>query len=170
MFLLLALSNQLLAFSFDYKSDVKRVLDGDTILLSKNQKIRLLGIDAFEYAQLPYGKQAKDFLTMLVLDKEVCIETDLEKKDIYGRTLGYVFLKGPEVLFVNEELLKKGLAILYDYPPNIKYISRLKKAQIYARQNMLGVWEKHSFILETPAQFRHKHPYKKKLKLFASLG
>ncbi len=67
--------------------------------------------------------------------------------------------------FVNEEVLKNGYAILYDFPPNIKYISKLKKAQIYARQNMLGVWEKQSYIKETPSQWRHKHPFKKKYKI-----
>ena len=142
---------------------VKAVLDGDTILIinsNKKEKIRLLGIDAFEYDQFPYGKAGKDFLAMLVFNKQVCIETDKEEKDIYGRTLGYVFLS-PK-LFINEELLKNGQAILYDFPPNIKYIDRLKKAQIYGRQNMLGIWEKQSYIKETPSQYRHKHPFKHK--------
>ena len=182
---------------------VKAVFDGDTILLrtgegAKNDtKIRFLGIDAFEHDQLPYGKLGKDFLTKLLLNKNVCIETDVQENDIYKRTLGYVFLQGViarstesamkqshndlrnkialsglkpslamtdvQYIFVNEELLKNGFALLYDFPPNVKYISRLKKAQIYARQNMLGVWENHSYIIETPAQWRKKHPFKQKL-------
>ena len=137
---------------------VKVVFDGDTILLENNKKIRFLGIDAFEHEQLPYGPRAKDLLTKLVLNKKVCIETDIQENDIYGRTLGYVFLNKT---FINEQVVKNGLALLYDFPPNVKYLSKLKKAQIYARQNMLGVWEKHNFILETPAQWRHKHPFKK---------
>lgn len=165
---------------------MKQVFDGDTVLLTNNQKIRLLGIDAFEHDQLPYGPKAKEFLIMLTLNKKVCVETDIEEKDIYGRTLGYVFINGrmdvraygrmeenslnhtptrPHAhtpIFINEELLKSGNAILYDFPPNIKYIDRLKKAQIFARQNMIGIWEKHSYIPETPAQWRHKHPYKKR--------
>ena len=146
---------------------VKKVFDGDTILLENEEKIRLLGIDAFEHDQNIYGLRGKDFLTMLVLNKSVCIETDVQKNDIYGRTLGYVFIRStgkdlkPVDLFINEELLKNGYAILYDFPPNIKYIYRLKKAQIYARENMLGIWEKQSFILETPSQWRHGHPFKK---------
>ena len=140
---------------------VKRVFDGDTILLDNNSKIRFLGIDAFEYEQNNYGKQAKDFLTKLVLNKNVCVETDVQEKDIYGRTLGYVFLKTsvPQNLLVNGALLKSGYAILYDFPPNVKYISKLKKAQIYARQNMLGAWREQSYIKETPAQWRHKHQF-----------
>ena len=96
---------------------------------------------------------------MLLLNKTVCIETDITEKDIYGRTLGYVFTNN---LFINESLLKKGLAILYDFPPNTKYIYKLKKAQSYARENMLGIWKEHSYIVETPSQWRHEHPFKKK--------
>ncbi len=163
-------------------------------------KVRFLGIDAFEHDQPPYGETAKDFLSMLVLNKNVCIETDVQENDVYKRTLGYVFLiksqnviarseatkQSPKrekvseiassgqkpflamtnnLIFINEELLKNGQALLYDFPPNIKYISRLKKAQIYARQNMLGVWEKQNYIKETPYQFRHKRPFKKHMSL-----
>ena len=124
-----------------------------------NYKIRFLGIDAFEHDQLPYGPNAQHFLTMLVLNKEVCIETDIQEQDRYGRTLGYVFIRS-KTLLVNEELLKNGQALLYDFPPNIKYIDRLKKAQAYARNNMLGIWEKQDYIVETPAQWRKKHPHK----------
>lgn len=163
-FISLVFSCQLSALSFEYYTKdctsnnkqylVTKVFDGDTILIGNKEKIRLLGIDTFEHDQNIYGIKAKDFLTMLVLNKDVCIETDVTKKDIYGRTLGYVFVNKS---FLNEELLKNGFAILYDFPPNTKYLSRLKKAQIYARENMLGVWEKQSFILETPSQWRKKH-------------
>ena len=145
----------------DYKEFVvKAVCDGDTISLTncrndqKEKKIRLLGIDAFEHDQGPYGKNGKEFLTMLVLNKKVCIETDVDKQDIYGRTLGYVFLNDR---LVNEEIIKNGLALLYDFPPNVKYIDRLKKAQIYARKNMLGVWKESDYIKETPYQYRKRN-------------
>ena len=158
------------------QSVVEKVFDGDTILIKKGDgvKIRLLGIDAFEHEQNIYGMKGKNFLTMLLLNKPVCVETDVQKNDIYGRTLGSVFAKTDSLsgkdarnrattsqnIFINEELLRSGYAILYDFPPNTKYLYRLKEAQIYGRENMLGIWEKQSFILETPAQWRHKHPYK----------
>ncbi|MBI2995700.1 MAG: thermonuclease family protein [Candidatus Melainabacteria bacterium] len=174
LFLFLAFSFQLSAFSSsiftnDCTKDtnqniykVKFVYDGDTIVLENNETIRLHGIDSFELEQNIYGKKAKDFLANLVLNKNVCIESDLQKIDPYKRTLGYVFIGGTHNLFLNEALLKNGFAILANFPPNLRYIFRLKKAQVYARQNMLGVWEKNNFILETPSQWRHKHPFKKK--------
>lgn len=165
---LITASTQLSAISIDYKTKalftkdcnkekkqylVTNVLDGDTITVAETKKIRFLGIDACEKDQGSCGMSAKDFLTMLISNQNVCIETDVQKKDIYGRTLGYVFSKDK---LVNEELLKNGHALLSDFPPNIKYIDRLKKAQIYARKNMLGIWEKEDYIKETPSQFRHK--------------
>ena len=144
---------------------VKYVFDGDTILVETPRhsvsnnisrfKIRLVGIDAFELNQLPYGQKSKDFLAMLVLGKNVCIETDINEKDVYGRILGYVFVD--EQVFINEELLKSGNAILSDFPPNIKYIKELKEAQILARKSMIGIWEKQDFIPQTPSQFRHSN-------------
>lgn len=175
LFIFSALTSQVPCLSKLYTKDclnnykeytITAICDGDTVLAGPGKcehgfsqnKVRLLGIDAFEIGQKPYGEASKKFLTNLLLNKKVCIELDAQEKDIYERTLGYVFL-GKK--FVNEELLKSGNAILYNFPPNIKYIKRLKKAQIYARQNMFGAWERHSYILETPAQWRHKHPYKK---------
>lgn len=145
----------------DYKEFVVRaVCDGDTISLTsckneeKEKKIRLLGIDAFEHDQVHYGEKGKQFLSKLVLNKKVCIETDVNENDVYGRTLGYVFLNNT---FINEELLKNGLALLYDFPPNIKYIDKLKKAQIYARKKMIGVWKDSDYIKETPAEYRKRN-------------
>lgn len=166
-------------FSEDCLSDNKKVLvkavcDGDTISLTnckndqKENKIRLIGIDAFEMGQKPFGEKGRKFLADLVLNKKVCIELDKDKEDKYERTLGYVFVDGSEVqgsrvhksknhiFFINEELIKNGLAIVYNFPPNVKYVDRLKDAQTYARDNMLGIWENMDYLEETPYEFRHK--------------
>jgi len=149
----------------DYKEIfVNEVCDGDTISITKcsneekENKIRLLGIDAFEMKQNEYGKIAKNYLSDLILKKNVCIELDLEKHDIYGRTLGYVFLGSADnhILFINEDLVKNGLALLSTIKPNTKHTDALKKAQAHARENMLGVWINGNTIKETPYEFRHK--------------
>ncbi|EAL3929264.1 thermonuclease, partial [Campylobacter upsaliensis] len=76
---------------------VSRVIDGDTIeLLAKTSKtnpynhitklkIRLYGIDAPELKQA-YGKEAKEFLSALVLKQEVSLI--IENKDKYDRFVG----------------------------------------------------------------------------------
>lgn len=147
----------------DYKEfTVAAICDGDTVLAGHGKcehgfsqnKVRLLGIDAFEIGQKPYGESSKKFLTNLLLNKKVCIELDIEEKDKYDRTLGYVFLGK---VLVNEEIVKNGHGIINSFPPNTKYIKRLKKAQIYARENKLGIWKEANYIKETPTQWRQKH-------------
>lgn len=159
---------------------VKEVCDGDTVILQDLQgvksniklnklcshntqlpkdmiKVRLLGIDSFEMRQAPYGKMAKEYLKKIASNKNVCFETDVEKKDKYGRTLAYLYTLNTEGnLFINEELIKSGYSIVYSFPPNTKHLETLKKAQVYARKSMTGIWEKGDYISETPAEFRKR--------------
>ncbi len=44
-------------------------------------------------------------------------EFDVQRKDKYGRLLGYVWLAGGRML--NEEMVKGGYAGLMTYPPNV---------------------------------------------------
>lgn len=52
------------------------------------------------------------------------MEYDDEKNDVYDRKLGYLFLDDE---FINEKLLKEGMAKLYTKTTNQKYSERLKK-------------------------------------------
>jgi micrococcal nuclease len=134
--------------SADYSQiKVKKVIDGDTIILSTGEHLRYIGIDTpesrikkgiqFIYDPQPFAREATQFNKNLVEAKNVRIEFDIDKKDRYGRLLGYCFVDGK---FVNKELLEKGYAVLYTYPPNVKYVEVLAKAQKKARQNNRGMW------------------------------
>ncbi|HEC1238573.1 TPA: thermonuclease family protein, partial [Campylobacter upsaliensis] len=99
---------------------VSKVIDGDTIeLLAKTSKenpynhitklkIRLYGIDAPELKQA-YGKEAKEYLSALVLKQEVSLI--IENKDKYERIVGTIFLKGKDI---NKEMVKNGYAHAYE--------------------------------------------------------
>ena len=128
---------------------VKKVIDGDTVLLENGKLLRYIGIDTPEirtktkdgtwrYNPSFWALKAKQFNAWLVEGKKVKVEFDIQKTDKYGRLLGYVFLKDGR--FVNELLLREGLGILYTFPPNIKYIDTLILAQKWARQNKKGLW------------------------------
>ncbi|MFZ5799777.1 MAG: thermonuclease family protein [Candidatus Omnitrophota bacterium] len=126
---------------------VKAVIDGDTIVLSNNQKVRYIGLDtpeiflktetAFEYAPKPFAEAAKEFNRKMVEGKVVRLEFDIERKDKYRRLLVYCFLDGE---MVNAQLLRNGLAMLYTQVPNIKYVDLLVKAQQEAREDGLNLW------------------------------
>jgi micrococcal nuclease len=126
---------------------VKEVIDGDTIILSTGEHLRYIGIDTpetrvkkgnkFVYDPQPFSREATQFNKKLVEGKIVKIEFDLVRKDRYGRLLGYCFIGGT---FVNKKLIEEGYAVLYTYPPNLKYVDSLAESQKYARKNDKGIW------------------------------
>lgn len=115
---------------------VKRVIDGDTTELVDGTRVRYIGIDTPESGQCA-GEAAMKENVQFAENKKVILETDVQKYDKYGRTLAYVFVDG---VFINEELLKRGLATVTTYPPNIKYVDRFLRAQQEAREKRLGLW------------------------------
>ncbi len=122
---------------------VKKVYDGDTVLLTNGQKVRLLGVNTPE-VETRYkpaeagGEQAKTWLKEVLQNKKVRLETDVEKKDKYGRKLAYLFTE--QGLNINLQLLNKGLATLNIHPPNVKYSAEFIQAQQQAENNQAGVW------------------------------
>ncbi len=110
--LLIALKFQ----KYDEKDIVKRVIDGDTIQLNSGEIIRFICIDAPEIDK-EKGKEARDFLEKLVLNKRVRLEKDSSEKDKYGRLLRYVYI---DSVFVNKELVKNNYARVFRYGENVK--------------------------------------------------
>lgn len=131
------------------------VHDGDTLTVmagDRKEKIRLLGIDAPEIGQPPWGFASRDFVRGLALDKDVRVETDVQPRDKYGRLLGYVYVGKT---FVNLEAVKAGHAVLLTYAPNVRYVELFTGAQTEARGKGLGLWNPKAPLTQTPYQFRH---------------
>ncbi len=134
----------LLSFSVSYAEDayVKKVIDGDTIVLSNGEKVRYIGMDAPELHHknkdvVAMGEKAKEFNASLVGGKKVRLEYDVEQYDKYGRVLAYVYVGGT---FVNAEMVKEGYAMAFTYPPNVKYQELFLKLQKEARDAGKGLW------------------------------
>jgi micrococcal nuclease len=139
---------------------VVEVNDGDTISVifgGRKERVRLIGIDAPELQQRPWGQRAKKHLRELLSTSQwtVSIEFDIEKRDVHGRLLSYVWTSDGRM--VNVQMLKDGYAMLYTFPPNIRYVDEFKKAQDEARSKSLGIWERGG-IKETPREYRKEHP------------
>ncbi|MBA4393472.1 MAG: nuclease (SNase domain-containing protein), partial [Desulfobacca sp.] len=86
----------------------------------------------------------------LVLNKEVRLEYGPETRDQYGRILAYVFL--PDGLFVNGELIRKGLAHVFYYGPRMERLEALLQWQREALRDGRGIWAK--ALKETDEQYR----------------
>jgi micrococcal nuclease len=97
---------------YNYKSTVIKVYDGDTITVDidlglctwiKNQKIRLSRINSKEIKGIerPDGVLAREFLSKLILGKEIIIKTKKDSKEKYGRWLGEIFIKADDDIMIN---------------------------------------------------------------------
>lgn len=139
---------------------VIKVYDGDTILLLMDNKTylaRLIGFDAPEMGQEPWGEKAREHLRIMLKDSEwnVSVETGLEQYDKYDRLLVYLWTK--DKTFVNEKMLADGYAVLFTFPPNTKYVDPFRTAQRKARENKSGIWGPDG-LKERPVEYKKKHP------------
>ena len=117
---------------------ITKVIDGDTIELSNGEIVRLLGINAPEI-NAPFGKDAKEFLSQLVEGKDVYIETDLSKRDNYGRILAFMFVGEKNI---NLEMVRNGFAHVFELEKISKYVKELNEAELYAIKNQIGIWKR----------------------------
>ena len=99
---------------------VVRVIDGDTFVLYSGETIRLLCVNTPEEGKEGY-EDAKLFLESLILNKEARLESDLEDKDKYNRSLRYVYVNNSnQEIFINKEIVKYGLGTLFPYGNSTK--------------------------------------------------
>ena len=116
-------------------------------------QVRLIGLDAPDLRQLPWGEDAKQLLEGLIggANQAVNLEFDLEAKDKFNRTLAYVW---KDKLLLNEEVVKQGYALFVARSPNHKYDQRLEHAQQWARIMGKGIWNTDKPMRVTPGEFR----------------
>ena len=86
-----------------------------------------------------YGLEAWQANRELVEGKKVRLERDVSETDKYGRLLRYVYV---DDVFVNAELVRRGLAEARAYPPDTKYQDYLEKLEQEARAAGRGMWAK----------------------------
>jgi len=135
---------------YRYRVSVKRVIDGDTIVLNNGEKIRLIGLNTpevdshFSRAEAG-GEQAKEWLTQQLTSSSLFIEYDIEQRDNYDRALAYCFLENGD--FINARLLEMGLATLTLRQPNLYYAEALEQAQQRAESAKRGVWAQTDYAL-----------------------
>jgi micrococcal nuclease len=139
---------------------VIKVHDGDTVTIrmdGKRYRTRLVGMDAPEMGQEPWGRRAKDHLQELVKESggNVLVETDITRYDKYDRLLAYLWLDSKRM--VNELMVKDGYAVLFTIQPNSRYADRFIKAQRYARENKMNIWGPKG-LTERPIEYKKKHP------------
>lgn len=138
---------------------VTRVVSGQTLEVtntgeqSQVMSVRLIGIDAPDLQQQPWGQAAKKRLAAMIDTEPVLLEFDVQEQDSFGRRLAYVWQDG---VLVNELLVAEGY-VLVGRSPNNKYDQRLDRAQEWARLMGRLIWNPDSPMRLTPAEFRRQY-------------
>lgn len=122
---------------------VVRVVDGDTIVLDGNERVRLIGVNTPESVdpRRPvqwYGKEAAAWTRKALQGRKVRLAHDVEPRDRFGRTLAYVFLEDGTLF--NLRLVEEGMAFAYPFPPNIAHEAEFRAAERQAREAGKGLW------------------------------
>ena len=135
------------------RGTVRRVIDGDTFDLTNGARIRLLDIDAPEFggseSERAFAQRATDALAGLLgggrTRREVRLEYGPRVKDRHGRFLAYVFADdargdGGAPVFVNVELVRRGLACAYVGGGHGPRYDDILAAEREAREAGRGIW------------------------------
>jgi endonuclease YncB( thermonuclease family) len=122
---------------------ITKVFDGDTIMLSTGEKVRLLQIDTPELSPAEcYGQEARSALVKLLNTPgqlSLKIDPKLDKVDRYGRLLRYVFIGKTNI---NLKLVEIGAAAPYFYKGDKgQYSTQILKAAQTAKSNSIGLWK-----------------------------
>lgn len=137
---------------------VEYVIDGDTVVLTDQRHVRLIGINAPELAhrchpdsrdpiqeknctptrEEPLAQEARRRLQSLVAKKSVTLLMGEDSHDHYGRVLAHLRLadgSDPEAI-----LLQQGLASVIAIPPNLDRLAHYQAIETEARVAHRGLW------------------------------
>lgn len=119
---------------------VTTIIDGDTFDLEDGTRVRMLGIDTPERSAPAecWADEAYNALAQRLAGRQVRLEYDVERKDVYGRTLAWVY---DGDLFVNGSMLADGHACVLIIPPNGQdHESYLTALENEAQAANRGLW------------------------------
>ncbi len=124
---------------------VARVVDGDTIearIGKRLEDVRYIGVDTPETVKPDtpvqcFGPRASSFNHALVERRRVRLVFGVERHDVYGRLLAYVYLGHR---FVNAMLVRRGLARSLTIPPNNRFAPLFRKLELRAARVGRGLW------------------------------
>ena len=134
---------------------VTTVVDGDTVVLDDGREVRLVGIQAPKlplgrpnFPAWPLGEEAKAALADLVLDRGVHVHLAPTPEDRHGRVLAHL-TRVEDGLWLQGEMLKRGLARVYTFPDNRALAGELLSNERQARSDARGMWALPYYALRT---------------------
>ena len=142
---------------------VRAVVDGDTVILAGGAHVRLVGIQA---PKLPLGRpgfkawplagEAKAALESLVLGRKVALSYDGLRIDRHRRLLAHLSVRRTDGarLWVQGEMLNRGLARVYTFVDNRGRAAAMLAAERAARAVGRGIWSRRFYRILSHDQAR----------------
>ena len=130
---------------------IKRITDGDTVVLQDSRRVRLIGINTLELndpnRQLrDLAVNAQQALTALVSPGEpVLLYVGNESHDRHKRVLAHV-VRASDKLAVSQVLLEQGHAMQSAVAPNTLCADFFRTLETSARENDYGLWQSDSLL------------------------
>jgi endonuclease YncB( thermonuclease family) len=129
---------------------VVRAVDGDTLEVALDdgptETVRVIGVDTPETVKPDtpvqcFGPQASAFEHRTVEGRRVHLLVGVEPRDVYGRLLAYVWIRGrPHERFLEADLLRRGLARTLTFHPNDRFAPRFERLEQKAASAGKGLW------------------------------
>jgi len=138
-------------------SVVASVIDGDSLTLIDGRTVRMVGIPAPKlpkgrpnFTEWPLAREAQAALGELVRGRTVTLHFGGTRQDRYGRTLAQ--LTRDDGLWVQGELLRRGLARVYTFPDNRAAAADMLALEREARAERRGLWADSFFAIRKPEE------------------
>ncbi len=145
----------------DKPVSVRYVQDGDTVILSDQRRVRLIGINTPELGHRgqpnqPLAVRARDRLRQLLFnsDNRARLRPGPEDHDRHGRSLAHLYL--PDGRLLSEQLVREGLGWMVAVGANVNAADCLKTAEKQAKQAHLGVWSITDYQAKDSARLKLK--------------
>jgi len=125
---------------------VAAIIDGDTVrLMNRDEDVRLVGIQTPKlplgrkgFKQWPLAEEARTALAEIVKDRNVTLRLGATSKDRNGRILAHLVRE--DGLWIQEEMLRRGMARVYTFADNRQLADVLYAAENDARTSRRGMW------------------------------
>ncbi len=105
---------------------LRRVIDGDTVVLENDERVRLLGFDSQEKGEECFDPSTEKLKELIDGDEIKLVHSGERNRDTYGRLLRYIFQDGRNI---NREMVREGHGIVVRGDEGDKFISELIKAE-----------------------------------------
>jgi endonuclease YncB( thermonuclease family) len=125
---------------------VREIIDGDTLTLDNGESVRLAGIQAPKlplnrphFAAWPLAEEAQAALSALTKGQSVRFSYGGARTDRYRRLLAHLHRMG-DGLWIQGEMLKRGLARVYTFSDNRALAAEMLALEGAARAAKRGIW------------------------------